>query len=153
MKYLCELEELEKGYVACIRTRCDVQDIPAVLGEGYGKIFHHLQSLGINPAGMPYTAYFNMDMHDLDIELGMPVSEPFQGTDEIESGEMPAGPYAVTIYTGPYGELEPAYTALSEWMAVQGHVPVGVAYEFYLNDPGETPPEKLMTKIMFPIKK
>lgn len=152
MKYVCELEQVEKGYVACIRTRCASTEIPNVLGQGYGKIFGYLQSLGMHPTGMPYTAYFNMDMHNLDIELGMPVEKPFESTDEVISGEMMAGPYAVTVFTGPYGELEPAYQALSEWMAEQGHVPVGVAYEFYLNDPGDTPPEKLMTKIMFPLK-
>lgn len=108
MKYLCELEVIEKGHVACIRTRCNAKDIPAVLGDGYGKkIYHYLQSLGLSPNGMPYTAYFNMDMNDLDIELGMPVSGPFQGTDEIISGEMAAGSYATTVFfTGPYGDLE-----------------------------------------------
>ena len=152
MKYVCELEQVPKGHVACIRTRCASTDIPKVLGEGYEKIVMHLQSIGMHPTGMPYTAYFNMDMNNLDIELGIPVDKAFEGTEEVVSGELAAGPYAVTVYTGPYGELEPAYKALSDWMAEHGHVPVGVAYEFYLNDPGETPPEKLITKIMFPLK-
>lgn len=152
MSYICKLEDVNKGYVACIRTRCAAEDIPAVLGEGYGKIMHHLQANGIVPSGVPYTAYFNMDMLDLDIELGIPVPEEVQGSEDVVSGEMPPGKYAVTVFTGPYGELEPAYAALSEWMATNGHVPVGVAYEFYLNDPGNTPPDKLMTKIMFPLK-
>jgi len=152
MKYQCEIVEQTTQPVACIRTRCDAKDIPAVLGEGYGKIMHHLMSIGVTPTGMPYTAYFNMDMSDLDIELGMPVAEPFSGSEEVVSGQMLSGKYAVTVHTGPYGELEPAYTALSEWMSANGCVPVGVAYEFYMNDPGETRPVDLVTRIMFPLK-
>jgi len=152
MKYVCELEQIPTMHVACIRTRCASSEIPKVLGEGYGKIVMYLQSIGMHPTGMPYTAYFNMDMNNLDIELGIPVEKAFEGSEDVKSGEIVAGSYAVTVYTGPYGELEPAYKALGDWMGERGHVPVGVAYEIYMNDPGETPPEELMTKIMFPLK-
>ncbi len=152
MNYQCEVVDQKVQNVACIRTRCASSEIPKVLGEGYGKIMIHLTSIGVSPIGMPYTAYFNMDMNDLDIELGIPVAAAFEATSEIKSSQMASGKYAVTIYTGPYGELGPAYEALNTWMGENGHVPVGVAYEVYLNDPGELPPEKLMTKIMFPLK-
>ena len=48
--------------------------------------------------------------------------------------------------------VSPAYEALSAWIEENGYEPTGVAYEFYLNDPGEVPPEELMTQISFPLK-
>jgi effector-binding domain-containing protein len=37
-------------------------------------------------------------------------------------------------------------------MEENGYQPTGVAYEVYLNDPDETPPEELQTQIAFPLK-
>jgi AraC family transcriptional regulator len=52
---------------------------------------------------------------------------------------------------GPYSAIGEAYTALGEWMAMNGY-DYEVCYEFYLNDPEETAPEQLETEIVFPIK-
>ena len=44
-----------------------------------------------------------------------------------------------------------AYNALAAWVEAEGHTPTGVAYEFYLNDPGEVAPEEIQTEIAFPL--
>jgi effector-binding domain-containing protein len=93
-----------------------------------------------------------MDMQDLDIEIGMPVPEPLPGQGDIEAGEIPAGQLAACVHTGPYEDIAPAYEALSAWMAQEGYEPTGVAYEVYLNDPGDTPPDELRTEVFYPLK-
>jgi len=45
-----------------------------------------------------------------------------------------------------------AYEALQKWMEANGHVPSGVAYEFYLNDPQTTPASELQTRVVFPLR-
>ncbi len=45
-----------------------------------------------------------------------------------------------------------AYNALNEYIAQNKHESTGVVYEFYLNDPAETPEEELQTQIVFPLK-
>jgi len=152
MKYQCEAVEQGLQHVAYVRTRCDVKDLPTVLGESFCKIMKYLQRLSVTPNGAPYTAYFNMDMNDLDIEIGIPVSSEFTLGDDVLLGKLPQGKCAVTLHKGPYSDVGPAYNALSEWMNERGYVPQGVAYEFYLNDPDDTPPEMLETRIVFPLK-
>ena len=61
-------------------------------------------------------AYYNMDMQDLDIEAGFPVSRGLSGKGDIQTGEIPGGKVATCLYTGPYSDIEPAYNALSQWM-------------------------------------
>ena len=122
------------------------------MGQAYGAIAQYLGGLGERPAGPPFTAYYNMDMQDLDVEIGFPVSRKVAGEGDILACELPAGKIATCIHVGPYSELTPAYTALSEWTEAQGYEATGVAYEFYLNDPTQTPPEELMTQIVFPLK-
>jgi effector-binding domain-containing protein len=151
MSYACEIKEQAAQPVLSVRTRTTVQDMPKLMGEVFGAIAQYLGMSGAAPAGAPFAAYYNMDMQDLDIEMGFPVSNVLPGKDNIQASEMPAGKYGSCIYTGPYDKMKPAYDALAQFVQEKGYEATGVAYEVYLNDP-ETPPEKLQTQILFPLK-
>ncbi len=152
MSYKCELKEQAAQPTLSIRTRTPVQNLPQALGQAYGAIAQYLGELGEQPAGAPFTAYYNMDMQDLDIEIGFPVSKKLAGRGAIQSAEIPAGKYATCLYTGPYGEISPAYDALSQWVKDHGLEATGLAYEMYLNDPAQTPPQELQTQVVFLLK-
>ena len=152
MSYKCEVKEQTTQPTLAIRTRVSVQDLPQTFGKAYRAIAQYLGELGEQPAGPPFAAYHNMDMQNLDVEIGIPVSRKLAGRDDIQAGEIPGGKAATCLYVGPYAEIEPAYTALSEWMKDNGYKATGVAYEMYLNDPEETPPQELQTQIAFPLK-
>jgi effector-binding domain-containing protein len=152
LTYECEVKEQPLQPTLSVRTRASVQELPQVLGQAYGAIYQYLCGLGEQPAGPPFTAYYNMDMQNLDIEIGFPVSKQFSGKDNIQAGEIPAGKIATCVHIGPYTDMPPAYAALSEWIKENGYEATGVAYEIYLNDPGQTPPQELMTQIVFPLQ-
>lgn len=152
MSYPIEILERPGQATASIRTRASVSELPVLMGQTFGKLMQYLGKIGAQPAGPPFTAYYNMDMQDLDIEIGFPVNEAVQGEGEIEAREIPGGKYASCLYTGPYDEFELPYNALTEWVEEKGKQVTGIAYEFYLNDPENTPPEKLQTQILFPLK-
>jgi effector-binding domain-containing protein len=90
-----------------------------------------------------------MDMQDLDVEAGFPVTRRIASKGDIRASETSGGKVATCLYTGPYSEIEPAYTALSQWIKDNGYEAAGVAYETYLNDPDQTSPEELKTQIAF----
>jgi effector-binding domain-containing protein len=152
MSYHCEVKEQPVQKTLSIRTRAAVQDLPQVFGEGYRKIAQYLGELDEQPIGPPFAAYYNMDMDNLDVELGFPMARTLPGRSEIKAGEIPGGRMATCLYTGPYSEIEPAYNALAEWMKDNGYEATGVSYELYLNDPTETPSAELQTQIIFPLK-
>jgi effector-binding domain-containing protein len=129
-----------------------VQELGRVLGESYGAIAQYLGELGEQPAGPPFAAYHNEDMQDLDVEIGFPVARELPGRGGIQAGELPGGKVATCLYIGPYSGIEPAYTALSRWVEENDCQPTGVAYEVYVSDPDETPPQELHTQIVFPLK-
>jgi effector-binding domain-containing protein len=134
-----------------IRTRTPVDKLPMIIGQSYGKIAAYLGSLGAHPSGVPFVAYHNMDMTDLDVELGFPVAEPLPDSDDIKSVPIPAGLRAFCMYLGPYGAMAPAYDDMAAWIAANGLTPVGTAYEHYYNGPG-TPEEQLLTQIIMPVR-
>ena len=152
MTYNCELVEQSPKPTLSIRTTTTIKELPQELGKAYGAIGQYMGQLGEQPAGAPYAAYFNWDTKDFDVEIGFPVSGTFPEKDDIKSSEIPCGKLARCLYTGPYKKIEPAYNALTAWVKENGYEATGVAYEFYLNDPGETPQEELMTQIVFPLK-
>lgn len=152
MSYDCELREQHAQPTLIIRTRAAVQELPQVLGQAFRKIALYLGELGEHPAGPPFVAYYNADMDDLDLEIGFQVARELPGRGDIEPSEIPGGEAATCLHVGPYSDIGPAYEALGQFIADEGHEATGVAYEMYLNDPQETAPEDLQTQILFPLK-
>ena len=147
-----ELIEQKAQPVLSIRTRTAVEKLPDLIGPGYMKIMEYLQELGEEPAGVPYTAYYNHDMEDLDVEIGFPVGKKLPGKGEIKAGEIPAGKMVAAMYRGPYSEMNQPYDEMAEWIAERGYEPTGVAYEYYFNSPAEVPERELLTRIVMPVK-
>ena len=151
MDFNCEIKELPAQPVLSIRAKCAVQELPQLLGVSFGAIAQHLDGMGENLAGAPFVVYYNMDMQDLDMEIGFPVLRTLPGRGEVQAGFTPAGKAASCLHIGPYNEVASAYNDLSAWISTQGVQPTGVAYEFYLNDPQHTPPAELQTLILYPL--
>jgi len=152
MKYDCKMVEQPAQPTMTVRTRSSVQNLPQILGPNFVKIRQYIESSGEQMAGAPFVAYYNMDMQDLDIEIGIPVSKKLPDKDEIKACEMPAGKYATVVHIGPFSEMEPTYNALTEWIAKNGYEATGVAYEVYIDDPQKTSMAELKTQILFPLK-
>jgi effector-binding domain-containing protein len=142
-----ELKELTSRPALTIRTRTKVSGIAALFKEGYASIAQLLKERGKTPAGPPFALYYNMDMNDLEVEFGFPVEESLEGSGAISSSMTPSGNAVRTRYIGPYDEIELAYDSLMKWSTDNELTPNGMAYEVYLNDPINTPPELLKTEV------
>lgn len=138
--------------VLAIRTRTPVSALPQQIGKAYAAIAAYMQEQGETPTEAPYTAYFNMDMDDLDVEMGFPVPRALPAKGDIKPGVIPAGKQAVAMHKGPYSAMEPVYKALAEWAVRQGFEPAGISYEYYYNSPMEVPEEELLTKVVLLLK-
>lgn len=136
-----------------IRVTVPAEELPKALGEGYGEIMGYLASRGVQPSGMPFTMYYNMDMSALDVEMGLPVAQPLEGQGRIEPGTLPGGRAAVALHVGPYESLDQTYEKLTDYVKREGLETEPYMYESYLNDPGEVPPEELKTEVVFPLRK
>lgn len=152
MNYQFEIVETQAQPVLSTRTVTSVEKLPQELGKAFHAIVAHVQGLGEQPVEAAFAAYHNMDMSNLDVEMGFPVAKPLPGRGGIVPGEIPAGKKATCLYKGPYQEMKPVYDAMAKWMSENGHQPTGVVYEFYYNSPMEVPESELLTKIVFLLK-
>ncbi len=152
MNYNFELTEQKEQPVLSVRTRTAVGNLPQELGKAFGAVLQYLGEIGENAAGPAFAAYYNMDMENLDVEMGFPVAKPIAGRGIVQAGTIPAGKQASGIYKGPYSQMEPVYNAMNAWLGENGQEPTGVVYEFYYNSPMEVPESELLTKVVFLLK-
>ncbi|MGI6005482.1 MAG: GyrI-like domain-containing protein [Christensenellales bacterium] len=133
-----------------IRTRTKVQDLPQLIGESYSKMARYLHELGELLTDVPFVCYHNMDMQDLDVEIGFPVAGPLPEKENMKPGGIAQGHMVFCMYRGPYGEMAPVYDEMAKWIDENGYQAVGTAYEHYYNGP-EFSESELLTKIVMPV--
>jgi effector-binding domain-containing protein len=148
----CEIKRVPETNILYVRTRTPVEGLPQVLGKWFGGIMQYLSSLGEYPTGEPFVGYFNLDMTNLDIQIGFPVSKAFEGKGEIQPGTIPAGEIAECFHYGSYESVENTYNLLVAFCKEKARETTGVAYEYYYNSPDEVPVEQLKTRVVFPLK-
>ncbi|MEA4926736.1 MAG: GyrI-like domain-containing protein [Syntrophomonadaceae bacterium] len=152
MDYQFKVSESIAWPTLAVRTRTAVARLPQVLGQTYDAIYQYMQEIGERPIEAAYAAYHNMDMSDLEVEIGFVAAKPLPGRGKIIGSEIPGGKRASVMYKGPYNQMESVYQAFNDWMAANHHTPTGVVYELYYNDPSQVPESELLTRIVFPLK-
>jgi len=122
--------------------------------EGYQKLWTYLAKCGKQMAGAPYCKYTNgsENFMKFDIELGIPVNEHLPDQGEIYMSKTCTGKAITTIHKGAYRDIEKTYTPMMQYLAENKLESTGVYYDYYLNNPADTPENELLTKVVFPIK-
>jgi effector-binding domain-containing protein len=135
-------------YVA-VAQAVTMRTIPEI-ADRVPEVFGWLVARGIPPAGPVLFRYNVIDMaRDLQMEVGVPVTNAVEGDAEIVSGVLPAGRYATLTHVGHPSELEGVTAALLGWAVRQGltwdksNTPDGERWgcrlEWYKSDPAVEP--------------
>jgi effector-binding domain-containing protein len=146
-EFVCELKELAPTPALLIRASTSMSELGALFESGYHEILQQLATEGKSPLGPPFARYFGMSAGTFEVEFGFPVEGDVEGGGRVVSGSTPGGKAASSLYIGPYGEIEGVYDALMKWVEDNGFALSGEAYEIYLDNPAETPPDQLRTRV------
>lgn len=143
------IENISSRPVVGIRTRTTIGEI----GDNICKLMPELGAfVGDRMNGAPLVRWHSWEDDAGEMELAVPVREPLEGTERIRASELPGGRAAVALHVGPYDKVADTWNAFGAWMNEQGLERCDAPWEEYLNDPQDTPPEKLQTRIVWPIK-
>ena len=151
MGFQCVLARQPSQPTLCVKTHAAVGQLPALLGSTFEQIMHCLEVQGQQPAGLPYVAYKNLGMSELEVEIGFPVAKPLPGQGAVQPGHLPGGTWASTLHVGPYDHVGASWDELQHFISASGHKSRGVGYEFYFDGP-DVPPERTRTRIMVPLE-
>lgn len=151
-----QVKELPEQLIFSWRGKVLVSEIPAKMGEVYGKIFHYLMSQHVDFAGPPLAIYYEMPQGDepLDMEIGIPVAREAAPMDDLTTRVLDGVTAVTTVYKGPYDELGSAYDEVMGWIQSHGYESSGPPREGYLNGPDEVKdPSEYLTELTFPVRK
>ena len=140
--------------VAVKKENATMAEISVLATEGLQKVFGFLAQQGVEIAGAPYLAYKNgnADFTQFDVELGIPVSEEIAVNGEFFMSKTCEGKAITATHKGAYKDVEAAYTAFMGYMAENKLESTGIYYDYYLNNPADTPESELLTQVVFPVK-
>ena len=147
-----EIKDMKEKLALMIRKTTSIQDMPSVLGQCFGEIIQYVMESGAEEPVESFVIYHNMDMSNLEIDVGFTVTESLPSRGHIVSSSIPAGQYAVALHVGPYETLNVTYEELTKFVEERKLTVDSWVYEVYLNNPMDNPDEPAKTMIYFPLK-
>ncbi len=151
MSYACELIEMPSQPTRAVRAMTTYHKLPKTIGAGFASLKSYLAAHAVTPIGPMYVKYDGPPAHDFTVEVGVPVPGDAPLISGLEVSALRGVRAASCLHRGHYCDLPHAYKALETWMAGEGLVPSGEAYELYLNDGERTPPDAWLTRIALPL--
>ena len=88
MGYIIQIAETENQPVLSVRTKTSVENLPNIVGEVFGSIAGYIAANGDEPLGPAFIAYYNLDVENLEVEIGFPVAREMEGKAEINLFDM-----------------------------------------------------------------
>ena len=155
MEYEIHLRETQPQAAASIRACAPWAELSSFVPGALMEIAGVAGEQGVRFAGPAYTAYYNADSTEteVDLEVGIPVDEPIEPAGRVVYTIIPGGLVATTVHAGRYEDVARAYRALGEWVQEHGHETSGPPREVYLTDPSQVrDPGALRTEVLWPIR-
>ena len=147
-----EIKDMKEKLALMIRKITSIQNMPSVLGESYGEIMQYVEEIGAKEPIESFVIYHNMDMSNLEIDIGFTVPEKLPDKGHIKMSSIRAGKYATALHEGPYDTLTNIYNELTAFVKEKELEVEDWVYEVYLNNPMDNPNEPPRTIIYFPLK-
>ncbi|GLS04467.1 AraC family transcriptional regulator [Chitiniphilus shinanonensis] len=127
------------------------------IGEAFDKLMLKCRSEGWLDESTRWLGFYYDDPattpeNELRSHAAASVSHTIMVEPPFEAMTIPAARCAVLRHTGPYSTLHDAYHWLfGHWLPQSGEQPAISPFEDYLNDPGSTPQQQLLTDIYLPL--
>jgi len=126
------------------------EQISAAMGDGFHKLMGFAAEHQIEIVGPPLSLYSTFNETETEFDVAFPISNAavakVESDGDVKTWQTPGGRALRALHMGPYDQLAKTYQDLYAHAAAEG-LNVGIAWEYYLNDPGETAPEDLLTEV------
>ena len=143
--------EVPSQTVVSVRRRVALDELPAFLGQAFGRLSEAIPERAVDPGEPPFVIYHEVAHDAFDAEVCRPVAAPLDVPPDLASRELPGGPVATTLHVGSYDRLSDTYAAVQDWMAGHGATPAGPPRERYLVGPADTDrPSEYRTVVEIP---
>jgi len=149
------IEEYPAVEALTLSAELSMTEVAAWFGQSMGSLMAEQQAQNLQPQGMPFARYENLDPATgrFTMIAGVPVSAGGKSNGDIRMVKYGACSALKGLHNGPYDELSLSYEALQKYATDNGMELNGVVWEHYLSDPAEaTDPTQLLTLIAMELK-
>jgi effector-binding domain-containing protein len=148
-----KLIEVAEQHTATVRVTCKPDEISRTLAGILPEVMRYLGEAGATAAGPPFSRYHSLEGGQIDLEAGLPVTQPIKGSGRIKASTLPGGRAATGDHIGEYHRLGETHGLLAPWLASKAEAAQGGPWEVYWTDPGVEPdPRKWRTQIVQPLR-
>jgi effector-binding domain-containing protein len=131
-----QVQERKVQPAATVRAKVPPGQVARTAAETLPEIMAYLTEIGVHTEGGPFARYHAEDASGVDVEIGIPVTEPVPPRGRIAAAELPGGRVAMTWHLGPYESLAGVRRDLRGWIQDRGLSARGGVWEIYWSDPG-----------------
>jgi effector-binding domain-containing protein len=118
----------EAAPVAIVRRRARQDELSRVVPAACGVVWNFIRASGFKRAGRNVAIYLD---GVINLEAGVEVEPPFEGTGDVMLSATPAGIVAHAIHIGSYADLGRAHEAIRAWGRTTGRSFAGPSWEIY----------------------
>jgi effector-binding domain-containing protein len=121
------LEHVDSIPLAVIRGRVNNTDLRRVVPEWCGVVWNAVRAQQ-SKGGRHVAIYWDGAIR---LEVGVELLGPFDDAGDVVRSATPSGTVATLTHLGPYGGLNAANVAITEWCKANGHHLAGPSWEIY----------------------
>ena len=139
-------------YTVSVRKTIDFKkEYVSFFDESLALIDACLDRHAVLTSSPPLTYFHNMELAQLDVEIGYHIAQEMPGEGEISCQDCPPRKVISAIDMGPYEDQDSTLMDLFEYIKQNGLEMQGPICYYYLNEPNR-PESQYLTQMLIPVK-
>jgi effector-binding domain-containing protein len=148
-----EAVELKAMPILAVSESTTPDAIAKAYTDGFAQIMKFMTKNKLHPAGAVLGIGGEMAGSNFQFDAAIPVDRgDTQSADGVRSLQSYAGKALKTIHVGAYEGLAKTYAQLHAYIAAHGYVAKGPLISSFIDDPGNTPVDKVRTEVYAPVE-